>query len=118
MSNITCGICLVPAWRGALVGCRESLLFTLSEAYTAVPLDRGALKGFSLCNRVRVTKLKTARTKLSYLRHTTVRDSDYCSRHAGASGQVRIILVWYLIWRYELIGISSHVHTTGLSGRA
>ena len=60
MFNITCGICLVPAWRGALVGCRESLLFTLSEAYTAVPLDRGALKGFSLCNRVRVTKLKTA----------------------------------------------------------
>ena len=27
--------------------------------------------------------------------HTTVSDSDYCSRHAGASGLVRIILVWY-----------------------
>ena len=26
---------------------------------------------------------------------TTVRDSDYCSRHAGASGLVCIILVWY-----------------------
>ena len=66
MFNITCGICLVPAWRGALVGCRESLLFTLSEAYTAVPLDRGELKGFALCNRVRVTQLKTARTLRLY----------------------------------------------------
>ena len=28
---------------------------------------------------------------------TTVRDSDYCSRHAGASGLVCIILVWYTI---------------------
>ena len=26
---------------------------------------------------------------------TTVRDSDYCSRHAGALGLVCIILVWY-----------------------
>ena len=33
------------------------------------------------------------------MRHTTVRDSDYCSRHAGASGQVRIILVWYTTMR-------------------
>ena len=33
--------------------------------------------------------------KLSYLIQTTVRDSDYCSRHAGASGLVCIILVWY-----------------------
>ena len=28
---------------------------------------------------------------------TTVRDSDYCSRHAGALGLVCIILVWYTI---------------------
>ena len=33
--------------------------------------------------------------KYSYFRLATVRDSDYCSRPAGASGLVCIILVWY-----------------------
>ena len=38
--------------------------------------------------------------RLHIVKWAMIRDSDHCSRHAGASGLVRIIQVWYASWQY------------------